>query len=149
MKAATVSRAVAGGRKRAGRGGRGWGQVLFRENGTKYWPAGVPVRNAFMWSDPIDEQLRHAIAVDQNSSRDIAEAAGLPLARIDRFMRGEDCLTMAQAGRIAMLLGLRLADQARIEGYLRFWEKAGRPAIHCPPNRLSIAAVRLARLGRR
>lgn len=147
MKATSTCRAVAGrGRSVAG---RGWGQVVYHADGSSSWPAGVPIRNSFTWSDPIDEQLRHAIAVDRNSSRDIAEAAGLPLARIDRFMQGADCLTLAEAGRVAMLLGLRLADQAFVDGLSRFWEKAGRPAINCPPNRLSAAAGRVARLRRR
>lgn len=146
MKALTMSKAVVGGTKKAN---RGWGQVVYREDGSSYWPEGVPARRQFAWSDPIEEQLRHGIAVDRNSSRDIAKAAGLPLARIDRFMRGEDCLTMGEAGRVAMLLGLRLVDQAFVEGLSRFWEKAGRPAIHCPPNRLSRDAIRIACIRRR
>jgi hypothetical protein len=127
---------------------RGWGQIVYAADGSWSWPAGVP-RRQFRFGDPIDDQLRAVIAWSRSSSHDLARAAGLPPALVDRFMRGADCLSLVQAARLAPLVGLRLADQALIEGYLTVWEQAGEPAIACPPNRLAKrAAARLGRVAR-
>lgn len=125
---------------------RGWGQGVRLEDGRMSWPTGSPTRGE-RFDDPIDDQLRHAIAWDPNSSHDLAIAAGISPVTIDQFMQGDDVLTLRQAARLAPLLGLRLADQAIIEGYVRVWDKAGQGAIACPPNRLVAAAVRRARRG--
>jgi hypothetical protein len=114
---------------------RGWGQGVRLEDGRMSWPTGSPTRGE-RFDDPIDDQLRHAIAWDPNSSHDLAVAAGIPPATIDQFMQGDDVLTLRQAASLAPLLGLRLADQAIIEGFVRAWDRSGRGAIDCPPNRL-------------
>lgn len=131
-KAAISARRVSRSRRPAA---RGWGQGVRLEDGRMSWPTGSPTRGD-RFDDPIGDQLRHAIAWDENSSHDLARAAKISAATIDEFMRGRDNLTIGQAGRLARLVGLRLADQAIIEGYIRAWEKAGRGIIHCPPNRL-------------
>jgi hypothetical protein len=109
----------------------------------------VPRRAVFRFDDPIDDQLRHGIAWSRSSSHDLARAAGLSAALVDRFMRGADCLSLVQAARLAPLVGLRLADQSLIEGYLAAWERTGEPVVVCPPNRLvKRAAARLRRVAR-
>ncbi len=141
MKAIEIAMIGGRGKKAA----RGWGQVTYAADGSWSWPAGVPRRMQFRFDDPIDEQLRHGIAWSRSSSRDLARAAGLSVALVDRFMRGADCLSMGQASRLAPLVGLRLADQAMIEGLAKFWEQAGEPAIHCPRNTLIMRAARRLR----
>lgn len=125
---------------------RGWGQGVRLEDGRMSWPTGSPASGE-RFDDPIDDQLRHAIAWSEHASDDLARAAGISPAAIDRFMRGGDVLTLGQAARLAALFGLRLVDQAMIEGLSRFWTRAGRPAISCPPNRIEAAAWRRARTG--
>jgi hypothetical protein len=137
---------VGGGRRAAA---RGWGQIVYAADGSWSWPAGVPRRAVFRFDDPIDDQLRHGIAWSRSSSHDLARAAGLSAALVDRFMRGADCLSLVQAARLAPLVGLRLADQSLIEGYLAAWERTGEPVVVCPPNRLvKRAAARLRRVAR-
>jgi plasmid maintenance system antidote protein VapI len=129
----------------AARGGRpaarGWGQVVRLADGTATWPTGGR-RGPFRFDDPIDEQLRHGIAWSDNSSGELARAAGISTATIDRFMRGADVLTIGQAARLARLLGLRLEDQATIDGLLAIWQRAGEPVIRCPRNRLAASRRR-------
>jgi hypothetical protein len=132
------ARAAARGRRPAS---RGWGQVVTLADGSRTWPTG-PRRCEFRYDDPIDEQLRHGIAWSVNSSHELARAAGISTATIDRFMRGADVLTIGQAARLARLVGLRLADQAIIEGFVAVWQKAGEPVIRCPRNRLVAASRR-------
>jgi len=123
---------------------RGWGQGIRLEDGRMSWPTGSPTRGE-RFDDPIDDQIRHAIAWSEHCSADLARAAGIAAATLDRFMRGYDALTLGQAAKVAALLGLRLLDQGMVEGLARFWEKAGRPAISCPPNRLEATAWSRAR----
>lgn len=123
---------------------RGWGQCVRLGNGGTTWPTGSPTRGG-RFDDPIDDQLRHAIAWSDIASADLARAAGMSPATIDRFMRGGDVLTIGQAARLAALLGLRLADQAIVAGLGRVWERAGRRALSCPRNTVAAAAWRRAR----
>lgn len=121
----------------ARRPARGWGQVIYGADGSWSWPAEAPRRTMFRFDDSIDDQLRHGIAWSRSSSSAIARAASLSPARIDRFMRGADCLSLGQAARIARLVGLRLEDQGLIEGLVAVWDGAGNPTIHCPENSLA------------
>lgn len=123
---------------------RGWGQCVRLGNGATTWPTGSPTRGG-RFDDPIDDQLRHAIAWSDTASADLARAAGMSPATIDRFMRGGDVLTIGQAARLAALVGLRLADQAIVAGLGRVWERAGGGVISCPPNTVAAAAWRRAR----
>ncbi len=132
------TRAAARGRRPAA---RGWGQVVTLADGRTAWPTGSP-RCGCRFDDPIDDQLRHGIAWSATSSHDLALAAGIEPATIDQFMRGGDVLTIGQSSRLARLVGLRLTDQAMIEGLAGFWHKAGEPVIRCPRNRLAVAGRR-------
>jgi hypothetical protein len=114
---------------------RGWGQVVHLADGTATWPTG-PRRCEFRFDDPIDEQLRVGIAWSATSSHELARSAGISTATIDEFMQGADVLTIGQAARLARLVGLRLEDQATIDGLLTVWQEAGEPVIRCPRNRL-------------
>ena len=125
---------------------RGWGQGVRLADGRMSWPTGSPTCGD-RFDDPIDDQLRHAIAWSDNASADLARAAGISPAALDRFMQGDDVLSLKQAARLAPLLGLRLADQAVVLGFVRAWEQGGMGVIECPANPLVSAAVRRARRG--
>lgn len=116
-----------------GPGGRGWGQ---RIDPTGYsldvWPEDAPRRTELHFADPIDEQLRFGICGSQASSADIARAAGLKPSMIDRFMQGEDCLTMGQAAEIAPLVGMRLDLQSHIEAFIRAADRGKAKIIRMP-----------------
>ena len=122
---------------------RGWGQCVNLDDGRTSWPTGSPPRGD-RFDDPIDDQLRYAIAWSEHSSADLARAAGISPAAVDRFMQGGDVLTLGQAARLAALVGLRLLDQALIEGLSQFWTRAGEPMISCPSNSIAARAWRRA-----
>lgn len=116
---------------------RGWGQGV-KIGGRWTWPTGCPTRGQ-RFDDPIDDQLRHAIAWSPTGSHAIAARAGITAAAMDRFMRGADAFTLATAARVARIVGVRLIDQRRVEGYLEAAERGGQPIYVPRRNRLARA----------
>jgi hypothetical protein len=133
----TTGRRIAGAAGAPGRGGRGarcrgWGQGVYVPGHGWTWPTGSPTRGR-RHDDPVDDQLRHAIAWHPQSSHTLARLAGLLPARMDAFMRGGDVLTIGQAARLARVVGVRLIDGGIVGGLVTTWDAAGRPAIRSTP----------------
>ena len=144
-------KAVAKGSKMAVRtaaaaGRRGRYQGVRQADGTMSWPNGFPpAARERRWDGSIADQIRYEIAWSEIDSPDLAEAAGIPSGVLDRFMGGDDVLSLAQADQLAQLLGMRLASQDMLEALWSAWEQAGGRVLSCPPNLLAAAAWRRAR----
>lgn len=119
---------------------RGWGQGV-KVGARMTWPNGRPTRGE-RYDDPIDDQLRHAIAWSPIGSHAIAARAGITPATIDRFMRGADALSLATAARVARIVGVRLIDQRIAEGFIEAAERGGEPIYVPRRNRLVRAGGR-------
>jgi hypothetical protein len=82
---------------------------------------------------PLVTRLRQAVVESGRPSDALAAACGIDPGRLDRFLRGADDLSLADAGRLCATLGLELARRQGTadEQAARLLEKAAVPAA--PP----------------